>query len=82
MAPSDGRTQGDLFQHAKADIPIKAGLHLVLPMDGDVDGQGLGVALGSTFRDKGGPAIMGRGWCSQTLNALAEYRSSKWLSSL
>ena len=37
----------------------------------------LGVAVGSMLSDSGGPDIRGSGWCSQTLNALAEYRSSK-----
>ena len=49
MAPSDGRAQGDLLQHAKADVPVEASLHLFPPVDRDVDrgvawfGDGVGV---------------------------------------
>ncbi len=38
VAPSDGRTQGELLQHAKADVPVEACLHLVLPMNRDGNG--------------------------------------------
>ena len=38
VAPSDGCTQGDLLQHAKADVPVEACLHLILPMNGDGNG--------------------------------------------
>ena len=38
VAPSDWRTQGDLLQYAKADVPVEACLHLVLPMNRDGNG--------------------------------------------
>ena len=38
VAPSDGRVQGDLLQHAKADVSIQACLDFFLPVDGDVNG--------------------------------------------
>ena len=34
---------------------------------------GLGTALGSMLNESGGPAIIGRGWCSQVLNELDAY---------
>ena len=48
--------------------------------------HGLGVADGSILdgsilRRKGGPDIMGRGWCSHMLNALAAYNSRRYCSS-
>ena len=51
-------------------------------MDGDGYGgvAWLGVADGSILRRKGGPDIMGRGWCSHMLNALAAYNSRRYCS--
>ena len=42
---------------------------------------GLAVADGSMFRLGGGPDIIGRGWCSQTLKVLAVYRFRRCCSS-
>ena len=39
VAPSDGCAQGDLLQHAKSDIPVEAGFHLVLPVNWYSDGR-------------------------------------------
>ena len=44
--------------------------------------QGLGFALGSIERAKGGPVIIGRVWCSHVLNELEEYKLSRYSSIL
>ena len=44
--------------------------------------QGLGVALGSIERAKGGLVIIGRVWCSHVLNELEEYKLSRYSSIL
>ena len=41
---------------------------------------GLGTALGSMLNESGGPAIIGRGWCSQVLNELDAYVCSRCCS--
>ena len=53
-------------------------------MDGYGSGcvAGFGVGIGIDVQTQGGPDIMGSGWCSHTLNALAEYRSRRCCSSL
>ena len=38
VAPSDGRAQGDLFQHAETDVPVQPCLYLLLPVNGYGDG--------------------------------------------
>ena len=46
MAPSVRGPQGDLLQDSEADIPVKAGLHFVLPVYGDGDGSVVGFGGG------------------------------------
>ncbi len=79
MAPSVRGTQGDLLQHAKAYVPVEASSCQLTGMLMGV-WQGLGTAVGSILSESGGPAIIGSGWCSHTLNALVEYNCSKWRS--
>ena len=38
------------------------------------------MAVGSMWRARGGPDIIGKVWCSQMLNVLAEYVSSRYFS--
>ena len=60
VAPSVRGSQGDLLQHAQADISVQPCLHFILPVDGDAGG-GLGTAVGSMLRESGGPVIIGSG---------------------
>ena len=42
--------------------------------------EGFGVAVGSMWRARGGPDIIDKVWCSQMLNVLDEYVSSRYFS--
>ena len=83
IAPSVRGHQEDLLQDSEADIPVKAAFTSSCQCMGMAMGVwwGLGVAAGSMLRLSGGPDIMGRVWCSQTLKALAAYRSRRYCSS-
>ncbi len=39
VAPSVRGSQGDLLQHAQADISVQNCLHFILPVDGDAGGS-------------------------------------------
>ena len=58
VAPSVRGSQGDLLQHAPADISVQPCLHFILPVDGDAGG---GVAW---FGDCCGVDAQGERWAS------------------